>query len=164
MADPVSAEILPAPEIMPARGEAETAARRSQIKAVPPPAPAPSGYDLLSETIAKAQDMARQTALQIADDRLQAARSLLGLQQSLLEMAHANMTASFAAAQQIVGSTSLGDALAIHKRYAQDQVATLTRQASELRTQATKLTGQSAEPWADYWTKSFARIRKSFEA
>jgi Phasin protein len=145
----------PAPKQAPRLREVQKAAERP---------PYGAGYEMLSETIAKAQDIARQSALQLADARLHQATSLIGLQQTLLEMAHANMEASFAAAQKIVASPTLNEALAVHRSFAQGQVSALTSQASALRGLASKMTGDSTEPWADYWAKSFERIRKSFGA
>ena len=139
-------------------------APRPKLREVEKPAAQPygAGYEMLSETIAKAQDIARESALQLADARLHQATSLIGLQQTLLEMAHANMAASFAAAQKIVVSPTLNEALAIHRSFAQEQVAQLTSQAASLRDLVSKMAGERAEPWADYWAKSFARIRESF--
>jgi hypothetical protein len=160
--DPMTAEILPAPE-PPKRPEIKAVPPREKAEAAPA-APYGAGYEMLSETLAKTREIAQQTALQLVDARLHQARMLIDMQQKLLEMAQANMAASFAAAQKIVASTSLQEALAQHKRFAQDQVSALTGQASELRSFAGRLSGETAEPFAAYWSKSFERIRKTFGA
>jgi phasin family protein len=141
-------------------------AARPQLVAPKPPAPSPygAGVDMLSEALSQAQDIARRSALQLAETGLHQSQALIALQETLLGMAHANMAASFAAAQKILASTTLNEALAVHTRFAQDQVAALTGQAAQLRNVATRLTGEGAEPWAEYWSNSFARIREAFKS
>jgi hypothetical protein len=126
------------------------------------PAPYGAGYEMISETLGKARDMTREAALQMADMGLHQSQTLIGLQETLLQMAHANMHASFAAAQRILASTTLNEALGEHRRFAQEQVSTLIGQASALRSASARLGGEAAEPWSEQWSKSFARIRQAF--
>ena len=158
MADTAPADLHSAPHPEPpARPQLKTVP-----KAHPDPAPYAAGYEMLNDTLSKTQEMLRHTALQLCDNGLHSARRLIELQETLLGMAQTNMTASVAAAQRIVGTTTLEEALALHKRFAQDQASALTGQTAALRKLMTAATGETAEPWADYWTKSFAQIKKAF--
>jgi hypothetical protein len=125
-------------------------------------APYGAGYEMINESLGKAQDVVRQTALQMAETGLHHSQTLIGLQETLLHMAHANMQASFAAAQRILASSTLNEALGEHRRFAQEQVSTLIGQASALRSASARLSGEAAEPWSEQWSKSFERIRKAF--
>ena len=147
-AEPVTGPLRQAPSPKAAAPKAATK------PASDPPLPAANfiaGYEMLSDALAQAHEVARQTALQMADTRLQTATSLIALQQKLLEAVHSNLNASFAMAQKIVATPNLGDAMALHRRFAQDQVLALTEQAAELRKLSTTLAEQSQAPWAQFW-------------
>jgi len=126
------------------------------------PAPYGAGYEMMSEALGKARDIARQSALQMADMGLHQSHTLIDLQETLLRMAHDNMQSAFAAAQRILASTTLTEALGEHRSFAQEQVSTLISQAATLRQVGARLGGEAAEPWSDHWSRSFARIRQAF--
>lgn len=121
----------------------------------------PSGhFEVLSDAITSAQDIVRETACQMADTRLNAASALISLQQRLLEIVHANMSASFAVAQKIVSTPNVGEAIAAHRSFAQEQILALTHQAAELRRLSTKLAQETQEPWTAFWAGTRARPSK----
>jgi hypothetical protein len=158
----LASELAPKPAQLPQSVRQAPAAKPVPAAAKPKSAPkaeapAPNfaaSYELLSDALAQTQEITRQTTLQIADTRLQAATSLIGLQQKLLEIVHDNLNASFAMAQKIVATPNLSEAMALHRRYAQDQVLALTDQAAELRKISTELVQNAQHPWTDFWRKA----------
>lgn len=139
----------------------ELTPKRAAEKAPAAVAPAPFAepYEAISEALASAQEIARGTALSLADSRLQTARAFISVQQKLLEMAHANLRASFAAAQKIAIAPNFIEAVRLHSLFAQEQVRSLTEQAAELRQLSTAIAEKAPEPWVE----SLTRLKKGFE-
>lgn len=128
----------------------------------PPPAPdipLTAPFEAISEVLVSAQEIARGTAMSLADSRLQSARAFIGLQQMLLQMVHTNLRASFAVAQKIVAAPNFRDAVTLHSQFAQEQVRVLTEQAAKLRQISTKLATDAPAPWVE----RLAKIKKGLE-
>lgn len=122
------------------------------------------GVERLTDAVASAQELARDTAQSLADSRLQAAQSFVTFQRKILEMVHAHLNEGFAAAQKIMTAPSMGEAIKVQRNFASERVRALTGQAAELGSLSAKLAHEAQQPWAAQVAKSFARVRSSLSA
>lgn len=85
-------------------------------------------------------------------------------QVKLFEVTKANLDANFAFAQKLLSATSPLEAFQMQIDFAEDRIAAMQQQTSELSALASKVAGDVVKPAQDGIIKSFDEAKKAFAA
>ena len=85
-------------------------------------------------------------------------------QVKMFEMTKANLDANFAFAQKLLGAASPIEAFQMQKDFAEERIATLQQQTSELGALASKVAEDVVKPAQEGIIKSFDEAKKAFAA
>jgi len=100
------------------------------------------------KTIDEAPETGREAARRAENGSWRGAEGLIDYNRKLLEMAQANVDATFEYAQDVIGVRSLSEFVDISTQYARNQSAAMTEQARDLATRVQKLAADTAQPLA----------------
>lgn len=104
-------------------------------------------------------------ALEAAVDTLErsfdaAAQGAFALNRKIIEIARQNLDSSFDLAKQLAGAKNLAEIVELQSAYWQKQVEALTSQAEEVRSLATKVAADAAQPTKEHVNRSMDDVSK----
>src|SRR5947208_3468253 len=100
------------------------------------------------KTIDEAGETGREAARRAENGSWTGAEGQIDYNRKLLEIPRFNVDAAFEYAQDVLGARSVPEFVGILTRYARNQSAAMTEQATELATSAQKLTAGTTQPLA----------------
>jgi len=102
-----------------------------------------------------------ETTLETIEKSFDAAgQGAVALNRKIMEIAQRNLNSGFELAKQLAGAKNLAEIVELQSAYWQKQVEALTSQAEEVRSLATKVAADAAQPTKEHVKRSMDDVSK----
>lgn len=113
------------------------------------------------EAYEKAKDAMEDTVGVLEQSIDKAGQGAVAWNRKVIDLAQTNLNTSFDFAKELAGAKNVAELMELQSKFARSQFETLTSQAEEVRTLATKIATDTTSPMKEHVTQSFDKAMAS---